>query len=339
MTASPRHALVTGASGYIGRLLVPRLLDHGWAVRVLSRSPDGLDPHWANRVEVCLGDATDDADLARALREVDVAYYLMHAMEGGSGFAERDRQMARTFAQMAERSGVSRVVYLSGLHPPRPTSEHLRSRVEVGQILLDGAVPAIVLQAGVVLGSGSASFEMLRHLSERLPAVVAPKWLRNRIQPIAVDDALHYLAGAAGIEGEPNRSYDIGGPEILTYAEMMKRYAEVAGLGRRMIATVPLLTPGLASHWVGLVTPVSAKTARPLVGSLIHDAVCSEDDVLQAIGPPPTGRTGFDDAVRLAIRDLDTETWRRRGRVIAACALTAVLVPVGIAAIRRYHSG
>ena len=246
--------LVTGATGYIGGQLVPELLSRGHDVRVLTRHRSGLaDRPWADRVEVVEGDATDAAHCRRALDGVDVAYYLLHSMDGTGDFAERDRAMARTFAGAAQQAGTGRIVYLGGLHPEGTLSDHLASRVEVGRVFLDGDVPAVVLQAGVVLGDGSASFDMLRHLTERLPAMVAPRWVDNRIQPVAVADVLHYLAGAVDLPDGTNRTYDIGGPDVLTYAEMMQRYAAVVGLPRRRIVSVPVLTPRLAGLWVELV--------------------------------------------------------------------------------------
>ncbi|MBC7310405.1 MAG: oxidoreductase, partial [Tetrasphaera sp.] len=239
--------------------------------------------------------------LAEALADVDVAYYLLHSMDGAPGFTERDRDMARTFGIAAFEAGVGRIVYLSGLHPAGRLSDHLASRVEVGDLLMASGVPTAVLQAAVILGSGSASFEMLRHLTNRLPVMVAPKWLENRIQPIAVRDVLHYLVAAADLPPEVNRTFDIGGPEVLTYREMIQRYAQVTGRTRRAIVTVPVLTPWLASQWVGFVTPVPTGIAKPLVGSLIHEVVCRERDLEELVGAPPDGVTGFDDAVRASI--------------------------------------
>ena len=265
-----RLALVTGATGHIGGRLVPELLDRGWRVRVLSRGELPADTEWAERVESVHGDASDAGDVREALSGVNAAWYLLHSMDGRGDFVVRDRAMAELFARTAAEEGVGRLVYLSGLHPDEELSPHLASRVEVGEILLGSGVPTAVLQAGVVLGAGSASFEMLRHLTERLPAVVAPKWLGSRIQPIADSDVVHLLASAADLPPEVNRTFDVGGPDVLTYADLMRRYAAVTGLGRRFIKTVPVLTPGLASHWVGLVTPVASGVARPLVGSLVH---------------------------------------------------------------------
>ena len=320
-----RTALVTGATGYIGAQLVPALLDAGWRVRVLARTPGNLDAAWRDRVEVVQGDATAERDVLGALTGVEVAYYLLHSLDGKGDYRERDRRLARTFATAAHAAGVRRLVYLSGLHPEGELSDHLASRVEVGDILLGSGVPTAVLQAGVVLGDGSASFDMLRHLAERLPVAFGPKWLHNRIQPIAVSDVVHYLVRAADLDPGVNRTIDIGMDETLTYLEMMRRYASVTGLMPRVLGTVPVLTPGLASHWVGLVTPVGSGIARPLVGSLVHDAVKRSDDAGALLGDPPGGPMGFDEAVRAATASVDPKRW---GRTLAAVGAGVVATAV-----------
>ncbi|CQR66052.1 SDR family oxidoreductase [Streptomyces leeuwenhoekii] len=306
-TAAGLHCLVTGATGYIGGRLVPELLAEGHRVRCLARSPGRLrDQSWAGEVETVRGDVTDSASLAAALRGVDVAYYLVHALGTGRGFEETDRRAARIFGERAREAGVRRVVYLGGLTPAgvpeAALSPHLRSRAEVGRILLDCGVPATVLRAAVVIGSGSASFEMLRYLTERLPVMVTPSWVRTRIQPVAVRDVLRALVGSARMPDDVSRAFDIGGPDILTYRDMMARYAAVAGLPRRLIVPVPVLTPGLSSHWVGLVTPVPAAIARPLTESLRHEVVCREHDIARYVPDPPGHPIGFDEAVRLALQ-------------------------------------
>jgi uncharacterized protein YbjT (DUF2867 family) len=308
--------LVTGATGYIGGRLVPELLDAGYRVRCLARSPDRLRDHpWAGRAEVVRGDVTDSASVAAALDGVDVAYYLVHALGTGRDFEETDRRAARIFGGRAREAGVRRIVYLGGLTPAgvpeRELSPHLRSRAEVGRILLDSGVPTTVLRAAVVIGSGSVSFEMLRHLTERLPVMVAPRWVHTRIQPVAVRDVLRALVGGAGMPAEVSRAFDIGGPDVLTYRDMMVRYAAVARLPRRVIVPVPVLTPGLSSHWVGLVTPVPASVARPLTESLRHEVVCREHDIVRYVPEPPGRPIGFDEAVRLAlkrVREADVAT-------------------------------
>jgi uncharacterized protein YbjT (DUF2867 family) len=301
------HCLVTGASGYIGGRLVPELLRAGHRVRCLARSPRKLRDHpWAGDAETVQGDVTDAGSVAAAMRGIDVAYYLVHALGTGSEFEETDRRAARVFAEQAHSAGVRRIVYLGGLTPPnvpeRSLSPHLRSRAEVGRIFLDAPVPATVLRAAVVIGSGSASFEMLRYLTERLPVMVTPSWVHTRTQPIGVRDVLRYLAGSATMPYDVDRAFDIGGPDVLTYREMMSRYAAVAELPRRLIVPVPVLTPRLSSHWVGLVTPVPAALARPLTESLRHEVVCQEHDIARYVPDPPGLPLPFDEALALALR-------------------------------------
>lgn len=304
MAEKSRRALVTGASGYIGSRLAPALLEDGWQVTVLARHPETIrERSWARdetAVRIVEGDATEPADLARALEDADVAYYLLHSMDGKGDFRERDKRMAHGFAQAVADSDVSRVIYQSGLHPRgERLSDHLASRAEVGEIFLAGEIPATVLQAAVIIGSGSASFEMLRHLTHRLPAMIAPRWLRSRIEPIAIRDVVRLLVAAPGLPADDNRTYDIGCGEVLTYQDLIDRFAKADGLRPRVIVPVPFLSPWLASHWVGLVTPVPTGVAKPLVGSLVHDVVCSERDVWDATGvsaPLP-----LDDAISAAL--------------------------------------
>ncbi|MDT0330665.1 SDR family oxidoreductase [Nocardiopsis lambiniae] len=299
---SGRTALVTGATGYIGGRLVPLLLDAGYRVRCLARDPDKLRDHpWRDRVEVTRGDVASGEGLAAALEGVEVAYYLVHSMSGGRDFSDTDARGARHFADAAAEAGVRRLVYLGGLAPEGVRlSDHMSSREQVGRILLDAPVPAAVLRAAVILGSGSASFEMLRYLTERLPMMTTPRWVRSRVQPIAVRDVLRLLVEAAELPPECDRTFDVGGPDVLTYAEMIQRFAKAAGLRPRWILPVPVLSPGLSSLWVGLVTPVPPAIARPLVESLRHDAVCGEDDLSDLLDDH--ARLGFDRAVELALR-------------------------------------
>ncbi|MFE5121339.1 SDR family oxidoreductase [Streptomyces sp. NPDC056669] len=303
----PRRCLVTGATGYIGGRLVPELLAAGHQVRCVARSPEKLRDHpWAGRVETVRADVTDGESIGAAMAGVDVAYYLVHALGTGPGFEETDRRAARIFGDRARAAGVRRIVYLGGLTPrgvPEHTlSPHLRSRAEVGRVLLDSGVPTAVLRAGVIVGSGSASFEMLRYLTERLPVMVTPRWVHTRTQPIAVRDVLRLLVGCATLPDEVHRTFDIGGPDVLTYLDMMRRYAEVTGLRRRLVAPVPVLTPRLSSLWVGLVTPVPGAIARPLVESLRHEVVCAERDIVRYVPDPPGGPLGVDRALELALR-------------------------------------
>jgi uncharacterized protein YbjT (DUF2867 family) len=315
------RVLVTGATGYVGGRLVPALLREGYEVRCLTRSAERLrDLPWRSRVEIAEGDVLERAALVDALHDVDVAYYLVHALGSGRDFEQTDRQAAHNFAAAADDRRVGRIVYLGGLAPAGvPLSPHLRSREEVGRILLAADTPAAVLRAAVILGSGSASFEMLRYLTERLPAMVTPRWVHNRIQPIAIRDVVRYLAAcASSLPSDVNRTFDIGGPDVLTYVSMMQRYAAIAGLHRRIIVPVPVLSPSLSSHWVGLVTPVPNGVARPLVESLRHEVVCREHDIARWVPDPPEGLVRFDDAVRLAlahVRDGDVSTrWSTASR-------------------------
>ncbi|MGH3673797.1 MAG: NAD(P)H-binding protein, partial [Pseudonocardiaceae bacterium] len=260
------RCVVFGATGYIGGRLVPALLAAGHQVRAVARTPGKLtEVPWRDRVEIVDGDVTDRRSVRDAMVGQEVVYYLVHSLNRRD-FVDVDRRAAHVLAEGARAAGVARLVYLGGITPDADQlSDHLASRAEVGQILLDSGVPTIVLRAAVILGSGSASFEMLRYLTERLPAMVTPRWVHNRVQPIAVRDVLHYLTHAAALPADLNRAFDIGGPDVLTYLEMMRRYAVVAGLPRRLVVPVPVLTPWLSGQWVNLVTPVPGSIAIPLI--------------------------------------------------------------------------
>jgi len=304
-----RRVLVTGSTGYIGGRLTPRLVAAGADVRVLVRSPGKLvDVPWAGDVEVVEGDLTDASTVRPAMDGVDVVYYLAHAMGGRGDFEAAEAEAAHTVADAAREAGVGRIVYLGGLHPEGELSKHLQSRKEVGDILLASGVPTVALQAGVVIGSGSASFEMIRHLTDVLPYMPAPKWVRNQIQPIAVRDVLHYLLGAADVPADVNRTFDIGGPDVLRYGQMMNGYALEAGLKQRPIASLPVFTPWLASQWVNLVTPVPRALAVPIIASLQYDCVVHEHDIDQYVPAPAEGLLRYRQAVRLALqREKDGE--------------------------------
>ncbi len=309
----PALCLVTGATGYIGGRLIVELLKHGYRVRILARNADRLKYHpWIDQVEVSEGDAHNTDVLEEAMIGVDVAYYLLHALMSKDDFEQEEREMAEGFGKAAKASGVKRIVYLGGIIAPNEVmSPHLQARAETGEILRNSGVAAIELRAGVVIGSGSASFEMLRYLTERLPIMTVPKWVNVRIQPIAVRDVLRYLVGAASIDPSVSGVFDIGGPEIFTYKEMMQQYAEAAGLPRRIIIPVPVLTPRLSSGWVGLVTPVPYTLAKRLVASLKNEVVAADDKIRKLIPDPADGLTPFKRAVQLAltkIKDARVET-------------------------------
>ncbi|WOF23535.1 SDR family oxidoreductase [Microbacterium betulae] len=313
--SAPR-ALVLGATGYVGGRLTPRLLAAGYRVRILARDAGRAAAlPWGAECEIVEGSADDADAVAQACADVDVLFYLIHSMNAGKDFEDADARAAGTVASAAADAGVGRVVYLGGLHPAGVAlSPHLRSRVAVGEVFLGSPVPALVLQAGVVIGSGSASFEMIRHLTEVLPYMPAPRWVRNRIQPIAVRDVLHYLLGAARVAGDVNRAVDIGGPDVLRYGQMMNGYALAAGLPQRAIAALPVLTPGLASHWVNLVTPVPRSIARPLIASLQNECVVKDRSVDEIVPPPEGGLTPYRRAVELALGRVDADlvetSWR-----------------------------
>jgi len=242
---------------------------------------------------------------------VEVAYYLIHAI-GAGDFETTDRETAEAFGAAAKRAGVRRIVYLGGMAPDHEKlSTHLRSRQEVGKILLSSGVPTTVLQAAVIIGSGGASFEMLRYLTERLPAMVTPTWVQTRIQPIAVRDVLRCLVGSAEMPSDVNRAFDIGGPDVLTYEELMQTYARVANLRRRLIVRVPILSPRVSAHWVNIVTPVPRQLATPLVESLVNEVVAQDHDIARFVPDPPEGLIGLEEAIRLAlkrVREADVET-------------------------------
>ena len=295
--------LVTGANGYIGGRLVTALLEKGFRVRVLVRNASRISQHpWVDSVEVVDGDASDEQTLTKALKGVDVAYYLIHSLMVKEAFEESEVQLAKVFASAAKACEVGRIVYLGGIiNDDEALSPHMNARTMTGEILRGSGVPTIEFRAGVVIGSGSASFEMLRYLTERLPIMTTPKWVQNRIQPIAIRDLLHYLTGAASLDKDVHGTFDIGGPDVFSYAEMMQQYAEAAGLRRRIIIPVPVLSPGLSSGWVGLVTPVPFTLAKRLVASLKHEVVVHPSNIDELIPPPAGGLTPFKKAAALAL--------------------------------------
>ncbi len=297
--------LVTGATGYVGGRLVPVLIEAGHQVRCPVRNPKKLAAApWQDQVEVVAGDLLDEESLDTAMAGCDAAFYLVHSMgEKGSDFADRDRVAAENFRKSAERAGIRRIVYLGGLGRGEELSTHLASRHEVGRILAAGSVPVTELRAAVIIGSGSVSFEMVRYLTEVLPVMVTPSWVRTRCQPISIVDVLQTLAHAVTeLDGE-SRVHEIGGSDQMTYEEMMRMYAEVAGLPRRWIIPVPVLTPKLSSHWIGLVTPLPTGVAKPLVDSLRVEVTVADNSYAEAVAGP---LLGYREAVVDALRRSDT---------------------------------
>ncbi|MEN9923751.1 MAG: hypothetical protein RIS09_1265 [Actinomycetota bacterium] len=298
-----RKVLVTGASGYVGGRLVGRLLNSGFEVRVLVRNASKISGYpWASQVEIIEGDAFSFDDLHRALQSVHTAFYLLHSINASVDFDKAEERMARTFVEVARQEEVQQIVYLGGIQNDVRTSRHLSSRARTGEILASTEVPVLEIRAGIIIGSGSASFEMLRHLTHRLPLMTTPKWVSNKTHPIAIRDVLWYLDQAAKLPNPVNGIYDVGGPDILSYAEMMQIFAKVAGLRKRIIIQVPLLTPRLSSLWIGLVTPVPTSLAKPLVESLISETVADEKKSLKLLlGTPEEGLISVEHAIELAL--------------------------------------
>jgi uncharacterized protein YbjT (DUF2867 family) len=299
-----KPVLVAGATGYVGGRLVPRLLSAGYRVRALGRSveklacrPWGRDPN----VELAQGDVLDAGSMERAADGCGAAFYLVHSMTAQKkAYARADRTGAQNMVSAAAAGGLGRIIYLSGLGDPDDAglSPHLRSRHEVETILSDGPVPVVVLRAAMILGSGSASFEMLRYLTERLPVMITPRWVHTPCQPIAIRDILAYLMGSLIRDDLPAGTYDIGGPDVLSYREIIDIYSEEAGLARRRIIPVPLLTPKLSAYWIHLITPVPADIAQPLAEGLAVPVVCRDNRIQDRI---PLPLTSCREAIRIAL--------------------------------------
>lgn len=311
------RCVVFGATGYLGARLVSELLSAGHDIRVMARTPTKLDDvSWRQGVEVVKGDVTDAESVREALDGQQVLYYLVHSMLSAN-FVDVDARGASIVAYAAAQAGLERIVYVGGIIAEhQDLSDHLASRAEVGRLLHDSGVPTAELRAAAIIGAGSASFEMLRYLTERLPLMVTPKWLRTRVQPIAVRDVLYYLTKAAELPADVSRAFDIGGPDTFTYTEMIRKYAAIAGLRRRIAVPVPVLTPWLSSHWVNLITPLPRSLASSLMESLENDVVCTEHDIAEYIPDPQNGLTPYEDAVELALeRTRDsalTTRWSRQ---------------------------
>jgi uncharacterized protein YbjT (DUF2867 family) len=296
METSHGSILVTGATGFIGRRLTQRLIEDGFPVRCMVRQSVSGMPDGA---EIVQGDMLDPATLDKPLAGIDTAYYLVHSMSGGrGGFERRDREAAGNFVAAANKAHVRRVIYLGGLgETGDDLSEHLKSRLEVADILKTGTFATTFLRAAVIIGAGGASFEMVRALVERLPLMITPRWVSTRCQPIAAADVIGYLAGCLTDERTSGRTFDIGGPEVLTYREMMERLARIEGR-TLYILPVPVLTPKLSSYWVGFITPVSPSVSMPLIEGLKNEVICRDTAIRDLI---PLRLTPYDEAVQSAL--------------------------------------
>ena len=313
--------LVTGATGYVGGRLVPRLLDAGYRVRCLARSAPKLAARpWAGhpRVEIVEVDVSDTDATAAAMRGCAAAYYLVHSMlSTGERYAEADRELAQRFATAAACAEIGRIIYLGGLgEQGHGLSEHLTSRREVETMLAAGHVPVTVLRAAMIIGSGSASFEILRYLVERLPVMVTPRWVRTVSQPIAIGNVLTYLVACLSAPTTVGRTLDIGGPDVVTYLDLMRIMAEERGLRRRLVIPVPVLTPRLSSLWIHLVTPVNHRIARPLAEGLRNPVVCRDDEAARLM---PQRLLGVREAIHVALEQVahrEVETgWSDAGSI------------------------
>ncbi|MCS6907107.1 MAG: SDR family oxidoreductase [Anaerolineales bacterium] len=298
--------LVTGATGYIGGRLVPALLEKGYRVRVLARDPRRLQGRpWLGQVEVAEGDVLRPETLPHALKGVTAAYYLVHSMTANPDFDRRDLQAAQNFAQVARQEGVQRMIYLGGLGDPQANlSKHLRSRQQTGEVLRQSGIPVTEFRAAIVVGSGSISFEMIRYLTERIPLMICPRWVYQRVQPIAIRDVIAYLVAALETPESADQTIEIGGAEVLTYGEMLLGYARARGL-KRWLVPVPFLTPRLSSYWVHLVTPIPASLARPLIDGLRNEVIVRDSLARQLF--PDIQPLDYQSALALALAELDAQ--------------------------------
>lgn len=312
------HILVTGATGYVGGRLVPRLLEKGYTVRATSRSLAKMQArYWAKEVELVPSDALNFASLVNALRGCDVAFYLVHSMvREQQDFAKADKEAAENFVRAAKETGLKRIIYLGGLGTGETLSKHLKSRKEVADIFMQSGIPTTVLRAAMIIGAGSASFEILRYLVDRLPFMVTPRWVQSSVQPISIVNVLTYLIGSLDHKEMNGHTYDIGGPEVTTYEKLMQTYAQEMGLPKRKLLRLRVLTPWLSSHWIGLVTPLPPQLGKPLAEGLANDVICLENNITKLI---PQKLLNCQEAIRRALDRLHTNkvetSWLDAGKI------------------------
>ena len=325
--------LITGASGFIGKKLVRFLLDKKISVRVMSRNLESLDNLEHNNLEKIKADAQDYKQVLKALKGIDVAYYLIHSMEGESKdwerFADLDKRIAKNFADAATECNVKRIIYVGGLasNPDNEMSRHMSSRQEVGEILKTSKAKVTVFRASVILGKGGGGFEMMRYLVERLPIMVCPRWVLTKLQPIYIDDVVLYLYESLNVKETEARTFDIGGPDILEYREMMKKYGKMNNKSIIMII-IPFLSLRFTSYWVDLVTPIKASLARPLVEGLKDQSVMTEKSIMDLI---PIPLKGVDESLKLTSYEKDKEELTKKENY-----LSYLLIILGITGILHY---
>jgi uncharacterized protein YbjT (DUF2867 family) len=306
--STPHTVVVAGASGFVGRRLCPALAAAGYDVRAMTRHPQ----EYAGAGEPTYGDVHDATTLPEALKGADAAYYLVHSLDSAD-FERLDAEAARAFGQAAAEAGVGQIVYLGGLGKESDAlSAHLRSRREVEGLLGCGGVPVTTLRAGIVIGDGGISWEITRQLVEHLPAMVAPRWVSTRTQPIAVDDVVRYLVGVLGREEGLGQVFEIGGPEVLRYSTMMERVAAIEKRPPLVIVPVPLLSPGLSSRWLALITDVDTRTGRSLIDSMTTEVVVEDDSIRRLV---PFEPMGYDDAVRQALAERKQNNERKQTKL------------------------
>ena len=322
--------LVTGASGFIGKKLVQHLLDKNISVRIMSRRLESLDEFEHKNLEKVKADAQKYEEVRDALKGIDVAYYLIHSMEGKSKdwkkFAEIDKKVAKNFADASTECGVKRIIYVGGLAsiPDSEMSKHMSSRKQVGEILKSSEAKTTVFRASVILGKGGGGFEMMRYLVERLPVMVCPKWVLTKLQPIYIDDVVEYLYESLNVKETENRTFDVGGPDILEYREMMKAYGKMNNKSIIMII-IPFLSLRFTSYWVDLVTPIKASLARPLVEGLKNESIMTEKSIMDLI---PIKLKGVEESLKLSVYEDDKQEFTKKENYLSYLVMALGIIGI-----------